>query len=54
MSREFAKAVWACYNAEDTDLKEIPSLAELRASVQSLDIEPTSDAPKGIDDEEDN
>lgn len=49
-SREFPKAVWDCYKADETDIKKIPSLLEQRAFVQFLDTECTSDLLKGIDD----
>lgn len=53
MSREFAQAVWACYKADGTDLKEILSLPVQRALVQSMGTDRARAVPERIDDDED-
>lgn len=54
MSRKFAEAVWKRYKADDTDLRDISSLAEQHAFVCSLGTEPESNVSEGMNGEEDN
>lgn len=53
MSREFDKAVWACYKADGTELEAISSLAEQRTFVQMRGNDHTSDVPDKMNDGED-
>lgn len=53
VSRELAKAMWACYKADGTDFKEILWLGENCVFLQSLTTDCAGDVLKGIDDEED-
>lgn len=52
MSREFAKAVRACYEADDIDLRDFLSLVEQRSYTQNLATESASDVPKGTTDKD--
>lgn len=54
MTQEFAKAVWARYKADGTDLREIPSLAEPHAFVRNLNNELADSVLGEMNDEEDN
>lgn len=53
MGREFAEAAWSHYKVDGTDLREIPSLAEQRAYVRSLDTKPAGNVPEEMIDVED-
>lgn len=54
MTREYTEAVWARYETDGTDLRDLPSLVKLRAFVRNLSTEPASIVPGGTDDVEEN
>lgn len=53
MRQEFAKAVWARYKADSTDMRVVSFLAGKRGFLRILTTEPGSSFPEGIDDEVD-